>query len=221
MGYPCDADQNRHRDGSQNSVLAPGTGQDMEVSGLGGRAVEYLKHCGSSSPEQGEEGTAEFFSVLERRGCDCLPVSVNASEDGSLDLLRIEKYKPSAVVFCDYDRNSDDQMVFASESSETGESSSSTTEDGERQDDNDEDDFPEMLKCKELLISCHRRKLSRNRKVLRKRPDAYPRSTASGWRKPTSEGKPEFTGSKEELDTVLNNGKQVRKTGQEESDNKH
>lgn len=226
MGCPCDATmsdfkQNRHRGDGQNSDVAPGAGRDMEVSDLGSRAAEHLKHRGARSPEQDKEGTTELFSVLDRSSCNHLPASANASEDCSLDLLRIVKHKPSAIAFCDHDCNSDNQAIFANESSDTGESSSSTTEDGERQDDNDEDDFPEMLKCKEFPISCHRRNLSRNRKVLRKRPDAHPKSTASGWRKPTSEGQPEFAGSEEEQDTLLNNGRQVRRTRQEESDNKH
>lgn len=219
ISSPCDTTkpdfkQNGHCEGSQNSDMAPGTSPDVEVSDLGSRAAEYLKHCGAISPQQEEGSTIEVPSALDRSSCNHLPASVNASED----LLRIVKHKQSAIVFCDRDCSSDNQVIFANESSDTGASSSSTTEEG----DDDEDDFPETLQYKEFLVSRRCRNLSRNRKGLRKRQDAHPKSTASGWRKPTGKDKPRtFTGIQEEQDTRLNNGKQVRQTRQEKSDNKH
>lgn len=215
-----DLKQNGHCESSQSSDIALGTGQDMGCS----------PHCEAISPQQQEGRHTENSSsddvppttlpALDKSICSYLPMSVNASEDCSIDLLRIVKHKPSAIVFCDYDCSSDNQVIFANESSDGGESSSSTTEVGEGNNDDEEDDVPETLQYKEFLVSRHRRNFSRNRKGLRKRPDAQPNSTASGWQKPTNEGKPEFTGSQEEQDTLQNNGKQVRKTRQEESDNK-
>lgn len=209
-----------------SSEVAPGTGLDMEVSDLGYQVeAEFLKHGGAISPQQQEGSPIEtslsdeflpaFSPALDKSSCNHLPAYVNAPEDSSLDLLRIVKHKPSAIVFCDYDFSSDNQVIIANESSDGGESSSSTTEEGEGDDDGDEkDDFPETLKYKEFLVSRRRRNLSRNRKHLRMRKDAQPNSSASIWQKATDEGKPEFTGSQEEEDTLQNNGKQVRKTRQ-------
>lgn len=227
-----DLKQNGHPECSQSSDVAPVTGLDMEVSDPGCQAAvhsnsqmeaEYLKHCGAISPQQQEgsltetslstEDLSAFSPALDKSSRSHLP------EDCSLDLLRIIKHKPSAIVFCDYDCSTDNQVIFANESSDGRESSSSTTEEGEG-DGDEEDDFPETLQYKEFLVSRHRRNLSRNRKGLRKRQDAQPNSTASGWQKPTNKGRPEFTGSQEEEETLQNNGKQVRKTRREKSDNK-
>lgn len=144
---------------------------------------------------------------LKQNGhCECSSdtapgaAAVNTSEDSSLDLLRIVKHKPSAIVFCD------NQVV-----SDVGESSSSITEEGEG-DVDDDDDFPETLQYKEFLVSRRRRNLSRHRKCLRKRQDAQPSSAAaSGWQKPTNEDRPESAGSQEEEETQQDNGQQVRK----------
>lgn len=225
-----DLKQNGHCECSQSSDMAPGTGRDMEVHSNSQMEAEYLKrHCRDISPQQqtwsptetslSDELHYSFSPALDESDCNHLPASGNASEDCSLDLLRIVKHKPSAIVFCDYDCSADNQEIFAIESSDGGESSSSTAE-GEGDDDDDEDGFPETLQYKEFLVSRRRRNLSRNRKCLRKRQDAQPNSTSSGWQKPTDKGKPEFTGSREEEDTLQNNGKQVRKTRQE-SENKN
>ncbi|GLD46523.1 stAR-related lipid transfer protein 13-like isoform X1 [Lates japonicus] len=210
-----DLKQNGHCGSS--SDMAPGTGLDMEVSDLDCRAAVHRNsqmelHCGATLPQQQEESPTEtscpaellsaFAPALDKSSCKHLPASVNTSEDCSSDLLRIVKHHPSAIVFCD---NTDNQVTFASGSSDgEGESSSSNTEEGEGDDDED-DEFPETLQYKEFLVSRRRRNLSRNRKCLRKRQDAQPSSTASGWQKPTNKGKPEFTGSQEEEE---NNGKQ-------------
>lgn len=135
---------------------------------------------------------------------------LSPSQDCSLDLLRIVKHKPSAIVFSDFDCSTEEQENFACGSSDDGESPLSTTE-GEGDSDED-DDFPKTLQYKEFLVSHHRRNLSRNRKCLRKRQDAQPDNSACSWQRPTSEGKPEFTGSQEEEDATKNNGPQVRKT---------
>ncbi|XP_071362272.1 uncharacterized protein [Trachinotus anak] len=225
-----DLKQNGHRGSSQSPDMAAGTGQDMEVSDLDCGAAVHINsqmeaHCGATLPQEQERSPTEiscsdellpaFSPALDKSSCSHLPASVNASEDGPLDLLRIVKHHPSAIVFCDYDCSSDSQAICANGSSDGGGSSSSNTEEGEGDDDggdddDDEDDvFPETLQYKEFLVSRRRRNLSRNRKCLRKRQDAQPNSAASGWQKPTDEGKPEFTGSQEEEE---NNGEQVRQT---------
>lgn len=208
---PCESvKQIEHK----NSDVAPETVQDQDVSHQSAQAAKNLKQCRALSCQQEDRSATEVVSATDGDSCNHLPSSVNSSENCSLD-LRIVKHKPSAIVFCDHDCSSDKQ-VTVNESSDTGESSSSpTTEEGERQDDSDEDDFPQTLQYKEFLVSHRRRVLSRNRKGLRKRLDAHPKSTTSGWRKSTGEGKPEFTGGQEEREAVLNKGKQVRqnKTG--------
>ncbi|XP_042286393.1 uncharacterized protein LOC122994904 isoform X2 [Thunnus albacares] len=230
---PCDltkpdSKQNGHCDCSCSSDTAPGTGGDREVSSLDCRAAvhinsqmeaEKLKHCEATLPQQKEGSPSEasspeeflsaFSPGLDNSCGNHLSPSVSAPEDCSLDLLRIIKHKPSAIVFCDHDCSADNQVIFPIESSDGGESSSSTNEAGEGDDDEeDDDDFSEALQYKEFLVSRRRRNLSRNRKCLRKRQDAQPNST-SGWQKPTNRGKPEFTGSQEEEDTPQNNGKQA------------
>ena len=199
ISSPCDAARPHLEQSEYHKIVAHGGGQQVEVSDLGSQAAEYLKHCEAVSPQQEDESTNEVPSAGDRNSCNHLPVS----EESSLDLLRIAKRKPSAIVFCDYDC-----------SSGTRKSSSSTAEEGEYHDDgsDDEDDFPETLQYKEFLVSRRRRNSSRNRKGLRKRQDAHPKSAASGWRKLTNEGKPEFTGSQEQQETPSNNGNQVRKT---------
>ena len=155
-------------------------------------------HCECSSDTA--PGTDQ---AMDNSSCSHLPAAVNPSEDSSLDLLRIVKHKPSAIVFCD------NQVL-----SDVGESSSSTAEEGEG-DVDDDDDFPETLQYKEFLVSRHRRNLSRHRKCLRKRQDAQPSgAAASGWQKPTNEGGPEPAGSQEGEETQQDNGQQVRKTTQ-------
>ncbi len=225
-----DLKQNGHCECSQSSDVAPGTVQDMEMSNLGSGGAECLKHCGAILPQQQERNPAEtclsselhsaFSPDLDENSCDDLPESVNATEDISLDLLRIVKHKPSAIVFCDYDCISDNQVIFANESSDGGDSSSSVSEEEVGDDDVEEDDFPETLQYKEFLVSRQRRNLSRNRKGSRRREDAQPDSRATIWQKPTNKGKPEFTGSQQEQDTGQDNGNQVRKTSQERNDNK-
>lgn len=177
-----DFQRNGHCEGSHDSEVDPGT--DME-SDLGSRVV------GAVSSQQDGGSTTEVI------------VSLDAPEDCSLDQLRTAKRKPSAVVSCSHGN----KVILTSESSDTSESSLTTTEEGDCQ---HEDDFPSHYK--ESLVSCRRRTLKRNRKVIRKRQDAHPKSAASGWRKPTSRGKPEFTGSQKEKDIRSYNGKQVRKT---------
>lgn len=208
---PCDSvKQIEHK----NSDMAPETVQDQDVSDQSGQTAKNLKHCRALSCQQEDRSATEVVSATDGDNCNHLLSSVNSSEDCCLD-LRIVKHKPSAIVFCDHDCSSDKQVTL-NESSDTGESSSlPTTEEGERQDNSDEDDFPQTLQYKEFLVSHRRRVLNRNRKSLRKRLDAHPKSTTSGWRKSTGEGKPEFTGGQEEREAGLNNGKQVRqyKTG--------
>lgn len=195
---PCDSvKQTEHK----NSDMAPETVQNQDVSDQSGQTAKNA----ASSRQQEDRSATEVISATDGDRCNHLLSSVNSSEDCCLD-LRIVKHKPSAIVFCDHDK-----QVTLNESSDTGESSSlPTTEEGERQDDSDEDDFPQTLQYKEFLVSHRRRVLSRNRKSPRKRLDAHPKSTTSGWRKSTSEGKPEFTGGQEEREAGLNNGKQVR-----------
>lgn len=173
---------------------------------------------GAPLPPQQEEGPTEASRPDELLSA-CSPAadnsqghlgeSENPAEDCSMDLLRIVKHKPSAIVFSDYDCSTDDQVIFATGSSDGGESPLSTTEEGEGDYDED-DDFPETLQYKEFLVSRHRRNLSRNRKCLRKRQDGQPNNTASYWQQPTNKGKPEFTGSREEEDTMQSNGKKVK-----------
>lgn len=164
-------------------------------------------HCEGSHDSEVDPGTdmeSDLGSRVKDGGStiEVLP-SLDAPEDCSLDHLRTAKRKPSAVVSCSHDN----KVILTSESSDTSESSLSTTEERDCQ---HEDEFPSRYK--ESPVSCCRRTLKRNRKVIRKRQDAHPKSAASGWRKPTSRGKPEFTGSQKEQDIRSYNGKQVRKT---------
>lgn len=234
---PCDLSkpkQNGHCDGSCNSETA---GQDRELSVLDCRAAvhinsqmetEKLKHCETVLSQQKEGNPSETFSLekflsaispaLDNSCGNRLSTSGSVPEDCSLDLLRIIKHKPSAIVFCDYECSTDNQVIFLNESSDGGESSSSINEVREG-DEDDDDDISEALQYKEFLVSRRRRNLGRNRKCLRKRQDAQTNNTP-GWQKPTNRGKPEFTGSQEEEDTLQNNAKQVRKTRQDQSDNK-
>ncbi|XP_051793861.1 uncharacterized protein LOC110961441 [Acanthochromis polyacanthus] len=209
--------QNGQCECSKSSDLIPGTGQDTEVADLDcGAAVhsnsqmeaQTVKYCDAVIPQQ-QEGSPTDASCPAEMFSTCSPVLGNycdkhlpasASDDCSLDVLRIVKHKPSAIVFCDYDN----QVITVNESSDDTESSSSTSKEGE-----DDDDVPETLQYKEFLVSRRRRNLSRNRKGLRRRQDAQPSSTASAWQKPSNTGKPEFTGSQEEEDTWQNNGKQA------------
>lgn len=194
------------REGSHTSDVAPGKAQ--EVSDRGSRAVEYLNHCGAISPEQEDLNTDDAPCALDRSGWNHVSTSASESQDCSLERVII-KHKPSAIVFCDHDRTSDAQLMFATETSDTGGSSSSVSEEEECDNDN-EDDFPETLRYKEFLVSHHQRNLSRNRTVLRNRQDAHPEGIASSWRKPTNGSQPEPT--QEEQEYRLNGGKQVRQT---------
>ncbi|TDH05109.1 hypothetical protein EPR50_G00138490 [Perca flavescens] len=176
--------------------------------------VDISSPCNTTKPDLKQNGQCECSQSsdmtpgtgwdMDKSSCNHLPASVNASENGSLDLLRIVKHKPSTIVFSDNDCNTDNQDI-----SDAGESSSSITEGEGGENDDEEDDFPEKSQYKEFLVSRRRRNLSRNRKYLRKRQDAQPNSAASGWQKPTNKGKPEFAGSQKEEETPPNNGKQV------------
>ena len=229
---PCetaksDFKQNGHCECSWSADMSPGESQDMEVTDVRGAAVhgdsqldeQIIKQSGTAVPQQQDQSPAvtlcpaeipsAFTPVLNICCGNHLPVSVNVSEDCSLDVLRIIKHKPSAIVFCDYDCSSDNQVIVVDESTDSRESSSSPSKVGEDDNDDDDDDFPETLQYKEFLVSRHRRNLSRNRKGLRRRPDVLCHGTASDFPKPINKGKPEFTGSQEEEDTWQNNGKQV------------
>lgn len=205
--------QNGHCECRQSSDMSPGAGQDMEVSSLDRRAAvhsdsqmeaENVKDCGAKIPQQKDESPADTPTVLDKCCHKHLPASMNTPED----VLRVVKHHPSAIVFCDYDCGTGNQVI--NESSDGGESSSSTSKEVEGED-GDDDDFPATLQYKEFLVSRRRRNLSRNRKCLRRRRDAQPNSTPSDWQKLNNKGKPGFTGSQEEEDTWEKNGKQVRK----------
>lgn len=227
-----DLKQNRHSGSGRNSHLAPGPGQDMEVSDRDARAAAHSDfkreaHCEATPPQQQDERPTEtscpdglppaLSPALDDSSCSRLPAPVSASEDCSMDLLRIVKHHPSAIVFCDYDCTAcDKQETVANGSSDGGESTSSDAGEGEGDHDGEDDVFPETLQYKEFLISRRRRNLSRNRKCLRNRQDAQPNDAPSSWQKPTDEGKAEFTGGQEEEE---NNGRQVRKTRQGWCDN--
>lgn len=147
--------------------------------------------------------TVKLTSETEGSDSDHVTNPVNAPEEEcSLDLLRIVKYKPSVIVFRDHDN----QATSASEASDTRESSPSTPEEGASR--HGEDAFPETLQFKELQVSRRCRNLNRNRKLLRKRPDARPKNVPLDSRNPSSEGKCVFTGSQEQQDALSNNGKQ-------------
>lgn len=201
---PCDPVQQYL---CQKVNVVPQTVQDLVASD---QSVEKAQtHCGASSCHLEARGPKGVVSDTSRAGSSHEPSQATLSEDCSTD-LRIVKHKPSAIVFCDHDLSSEGQAGLK-ESSDSGGSSSSTTEDGERQDDNDEDDFPRASQHKEFLVSRRRRVLSRNRKSLRKRPDAYPKGTASSsWRNPANEGKPEVTGGREDSEAGWSDGRQVR-----------
>lgn len=224
IASPCnDSQQSGHCERSQSSDVAPGTGLDLELSDVDSGAAVDLKNCGDISTQQ-QEGSPVDTSLsdpasspaLDKRSHKQLPASVNDSEECSVDLLRIVKHKPSAIVFRDHKCSSDNQVTVANDSSDSGGSSSSNTKEVESDDGDEEDDFPDALQYKEFLVSRRRRHLSRNRKCSRKRQDAQPNGTVA---RPDSESKPEFTGSQEEQEIPQNNGAQVRKTRWEESDN--
>lgn len=189
---------NGYPEGSQTS--------DMEVSDRGSGAAECFKHCETISAEQEELNTDDAPGANR--------LSASASQDCSLELLII-KHKPSAIVFCDHEHTSDAQLVFATETSDTGESSSSITEEEEYNNNDDEDGFPETIHYQEFLVSRRRRNLSRNRVGLRNRQDAHPKNIASSWRKPTNGGQPEPTCSQEGQEPRRNDGKQVGRTRRE------
>lgn len=183
-----------------NNAMQNGTCSSEEAH------VTHILDGTAASPTVDDRETCCHNEPVEKDG-DCGISPESASEEYPLDLLRIVKHKPSAIVFSDYDLCPQNHVVFAIESPDSRESSSSTTVEGEEDDDN----FPEASQYKEFLVSRRRRNLSRNRKCLRKRPDAQP-SSSSGWQKPTSKGRLEFTSGHEdeEKDTQQSNGKQVR-----------
>lgn len=227
--FICDAaesdlKQNGHH---WSSDVSPGTVQDKEAAELdfkgafcnNSAASEelHVKECIPAAPEQQEVTSCETSFVFSAKICsdDHLPASVNPSEDCSLDVLRIVKHKPSAIVFCDYGCSSDSQVIDVSESSDEGEASaSSSTSTGEESDDDDDDEFPETLQYREFLVSRHRRSLSRNRKCLRRKPDVLFHGAAFDGRKSSSKSKPELTGSKDAED-----GQQVITTLQGQNNN--
>ena len=88
-----------------------------------------------------------------------------------VDLLRVVKHKPSAIVFSD--------PIGEDSSSADDEEENDGAEDDE-DDDDDDDAFPELLRYKEFLVSRRRRNLSRNRKWLRKRPEVPPAAARIG-----------------------------------------
>lgn len=214
--------QNGHCEGNQSPEPAPESDQDIKPSDLDCKAQrssqeegEFLKPCGAMLSQQQEETSltsSELYSAFspdqDKRSHSHPPVSVNTTEDSSIDLLRIVKHKPSAIVFRDYDNIHDKQVVLTDhdDSSSVGESTSSTAEEG------DDDDFPETSQYKEFLVSRRRRNLSRSRKCLRKRQDAQPSSSASRGQKNSKKEKPGITGSQEEGDTQQYRGEQVRQT---------
>lgn len=221
LGNACSCDvsdfkQNLLCDCCSGCYLSVGTGQGTEgiesvkVAVPGGfpSGGQILKDSGAVEPQLQEESscTADMVSsvtpVLHMYSENHLPESLTESEGCSLDLLRIVKHKPSAIVFCDHNHDSDSQATAANESSDGEESSSSSlkAEEGE-------DDFPETLQYKEFLVSRHRRNLSRNRKCLRRRQDFLCHGTAS--ERPGNKDRPGFTGDLEEGDEQQNNGKQV------------
>lgn len=183
---------NEHCDGSDDASVVPATVLNVEVS------EPSRSRTGSSQPDGG--GTVEVVSEMEGSNSDHMPKSVNTPEDSSLDLMTIVKHKPSVIVFCDHDN----QTVSASEDSDTKESTPPTSK--ERANCDGEDAFPETLQFKEFPVSRRRRNLNRNRKILRKRPDALPKSVPLDSRNPSSQGKSVFTGSQEQQDTLPNNG---------------
>lgn len=225
IASPCnDSQRSGHCELSQSSDVAPGTGLDLEVSDVDSGAAEDLKNCGDISTQQQEASPVETSlpdpasssPAPDKKNHKHLQPSVNDSEECSVDLLRIVKHKPSAIVFRDHKCGSDKQAIVANDSSDSGDSSSSNTEEAEGDDGDEEDDFPDALQYKEFLVSRRRRHLSRNRKCSRKRQDAQPNGTAV---RPDSESKPKFTGSQEEQEIPRNNAAQVRITRREESDN--
>lgn len=161
--------------------------------------------CQNGRCEGSDEPPLAPATVLEARGG---PMQVSHSEpdnapgDCSPNLLRTLKHNPGVIVFCGHGN----QVVSASEGSDARESSPSTA--GEEVDRDGGGAFPEALQFKELQVSRRRRNLSRNRKVLRKRQDARPRSVPLDSRNPSSEGKSVFTGVQEQQDPPSNNGKQ-------------
>lgn len=184
---------NGHCEGSDGAAVLPATVQDVELA--------EPRRPATGPSQQVFEGTAEVMSETEGSNSDHMPKSVATPEDSSLDLLRIVKHKPSVIVFGDHDN----QANSASEGSDTQEFPPSPTEEGVNGD--GEDAFPETLQFKELPgISRHHR--NRNRKVLRKRQDARPKSFPLDSRDPSSEVKSVFTGSQEQRQPLSNNGKQ-------------
>lgn len=165
------------RRGSGGGAAAPATVLHVAASEEGG------PDPGSS--QLGGGGTVELTSAVEGSPSVHGP-SVMTAEDCWLEVLTIVRHKPSVIVFCDHDN----QTISASEDSDTRESCLSTAEEGASRD------------GEHLPVSRHRRNLNRNRKVVRKRPDARPQSV------PLDSPSPWLTGSQEPQITPSNNGKQ-------------
>lgn len=184
---------NGHCAGSDGAAVVPGTVLDVELSELRRSATEPSQQVG--------EGTAEVMPQTEASESDHMPKSVKTPEDCSLDRLRIVKHKPGVIVVGDHDN----QANSGCEGLEYQELSSSPTEEGVNGD--GEDVFPETFQFKELagISRCRR---NRNRKVLRKRQDARPKSFPLDSRNPSGEVKSVFTGRQEQQEPLSNNGKQ-------------
>lgn len=186
---------NGHCEGREGAPVVPVSVLDVELS--------ELRSPATGPTQQVFEGTAEVMSGTEGSHSDHAPKSVSTPEDSSLDLLRIVKHKPSVIVFGDHDN----QANSGSEDSETQEFSPSPSEEGVNGD--SEDAFPETLQYKDLPGISHRhRNLNRNRKVLRKRQDARPKSFPLDSQNPSSQVKSVFTGSQKQQEPLSNNGKQ-------------
>lgn len=186
---------NGHCEGSDGAAEVPVVVLDVELS--------ELRRPATGPTQQVFEGTAEVMSETEGSHSDHMPKSVNTDVDCSLDLLRIVKHKPSVIVFCDHDN----QENSAPDDSETQEFSLSPSEEGVNGD--CEDAFPETLQFKELPgISHHHRNMNRNRKILRKRQDARPKSFPLDSRNPSSQVKSVFPGSQKQQEPLSKNGKQ-------------
>lgn len=149
---------------------------------------QNVKWRGAAAAEQQEERPtvmphpAEIpsgCSPLLGTSCDNhLSECINSSEDTSLDVLRVVKHKPSAIVFCDHEGS---HLAAVSESSDGRESSSSSSTSKEASEDDDVDVFPGTLQYKKFLVSRHRRSLNKNRKFLRKRPEVLSHGAAADW----------------------------------------
>ncbi|MEQ2254755.1 hypothetical protein ILYODFUR_006838 [Ilyodon furcidens] len=218
----CNLSENGYSEYRWSADMSTRSTQGVEVTHAdGGDTVKcdhlFLEHNvkqkGAAAPDQQEERPtmmthpaempSAFSPLLDMSYDNHLSECVKSSEDTSLDVLRIVKHKPSAIVFCDYEGSSDPNVTVVNESSDGRESSSSSTSKGEEREDDDADvdEFPKTLQYKEFLVSRHRRSLNRNRKCLRKRPEVPSQGPAADWQK-TSNNKrtPESAGSKEEED---------------------